>query len=58
MATTFSNMNVEESPDCIKQGTERKLRRESASIYTFYPHVKYRADSELTEFESNRDERE
>lgn len=47
------------SPDMnpsINSGLPEQSRRQNASIYTFYPHVEYRADSELTEFESNRDE--
>jgi len=37
---------------------ERKLRRESASVYTLCPHIEYKTSFELTKLESNRDERE
>ena len=48
----------EESPDGTKQGTPRKRGHESASVQTLFPHVEFETGSELTEFESYRDERE
>jgi len=40
----------------VKSGMERKLRLVIAGVQALYPHVELETDSELTEFESNRDE--
>lgn len=48
-------MNVEESPDSSKAGTERKLRLVIASVQTL-THIGSETSLELTRLESNRDE--
>ena len=45
-----------ESPDSKEQGTRRKPGLVIAGIQTFYPHVKFGTDFELTKSESHRDE--
>jgi hypothetical protein len=40
----------------LKPGMEHKFRLAIAGVPIFYSHVESGTDSELTEFESNRDE--